>query len=440
MAKQKGTQDRPYWSALVVDGEAVKLRLLAERMHSKTPVHVDWVRFTVLRRNARALHVDTLFPKQENLAVSMRNPTYRDHNANIWDPAFQLQDSAIRMPLDDLIEDEFIAASEAMEIALEVSTALGASFSVHPEPKKGQDFYKYRFSIELNGAECGWVGFLASSSSPNQNSQSKTLHVNLFGMACTFAESGWRERVADICDDLDGNMTRVDFALDFFDGLEGGIESIRQDYREGLCNVGGRKLKFNLVGDWENNHDRSLYIGSRDSGKITNAYEKGDQLYGEKFNSDWLRIELRYGNQVRVLCSDMLRRPADFFAGASDWHASMLLKAEPIISPESVARTPRLEIETVRAEVSRSVRWLKHTAAASMALAFEYLGTDEFVNIVSNQKLPGRLAKFSRAQIQAQMKSAFDLCKPLFSLTPVADKKMNGRDYLFTVDSCPAIA
>lgn len=423
MAKQKGTPDRPYWSALEVDGDAVKFRLQAERQFSKTPVHVDWVRFTVLRRNCVALDVDTLFPLPKNEVLELSQVE------------MELAITAKRMPLDDLQgEDDFAASHEAMELALSVATALGKPFSVFPEPKKGMDFYKYRFSIELNGAECGWVGFLASSSSPNQAAQSKSLHVNLFGMACTFADSGWREKIADICDDLDGKMTRVDLALDFFDGLAGGIEAINQDYKDGLCNVGGRKLKCNLVGDWNNGHDRSLYIGSRDSGKITNIYEKGDQLYGEKFNIDWLRIELRYGNQVRVLCSDMLRRPADFFASASAWHHNMLIKADAIATPEPVPRNARLPIESVKAECSRSVAWLKQTAAASMAVAFEYLGVDDFLALVTNQKLPGRLSKFSREDIQKQMKPAFEL-NSFLSLS-----KCPGTEATFSVDSRPAIA
>lgn len=423
MAKRHGTKDRPYWSALEVDGDVVRLRLQAERQTSLTPVHVDWVRFTVLRRNVDALDIDTLFPLPKTDILQLNQEQ------------LELAITARRMPIDDLQgEDEFIASHEAMELATSVASALGSQFVVFPEPKRGMDFYKYRYSIELNGSECGWVGFLAASNSPHQVAQSKSLHVNLHGMACTFADTGWRDKIADICDDLDGKMTRVDLALDFFDGLTGGIEAINDDYKNGLCNVGARKLKCNLVGDWNNGHDRSLYIGSRDAGKITNIYEKGDQLYGEKFNSEWLRIELRYGNQVRVLCSDMLRRPADFFMGASDWHHSMLLKADAIAVPEPVARNARLPIESIKAECARSIKWLKQTAAASLAVAFEHLGVEEFVSIVTNQKLPGRMAKFSRADIKAQMKPAFDLTS-IFSLT-----KCPGTHASFSVDGCSAIA
>ena len=62
-----------------------------------------------------------------------------------------------------------------------------------------------------------------------------------------------------------------------------------------------------MVGDWANGHARSFYIGSKEAGKQTNIYEKGDQLFGVETGSKWLRIELRYGNKLRVLSPEMLR-------------------------------------------------------------------------------------------------------------------------------------
>lgn len=377
-------------SPLVLVGSEVKLRLLAERQVTKSVVHLDWVRFTVLRRNTGPVNPDLLFPK----------------STSIWDPVTMAQDVQMRMPLEG--DADFYVSMEAYELAASVAAALGDSFKVSEDLKKGIDFYKHRWSIELNGAECGWVGFLASSDSPRQQSQAKTIHCNLFGTACTFAAAGWNDRIADIVDAREGDVTRADLALDFFDGIHGGIEMIRDDYRAGLCNVGGRKLKFNMVGDWENGHDRSLYIGSREAGKITNCYEKGDQLFGEKSNSEWLRIELRYGNKLRVLSSEMLRRPADFFAGASDWHAAMLAKADVIVSAEVVKCTPRLQIETVLAECTRNARWMLQTAAASFGVAVKYLTEAQLFELVEHQKRPGRLQKFSESEIAKSFSQAFD--------------------------------
>jgi phage replication initiation protein len=407
-------------SPLVLDGDTVKLRLVAERQETQNVVHVDWVRFTCALRAAPCPGAEVLFTR--------------------WDsPELEFNQKMRIRSLSDFHGSEFHATAHSNELAHQVAAALGSAFQVEDQPKKGMDFYKYRWSITLNGAECAWVGFLSSSDSPRQSKQAATIHANIFGTACTFAEAGWRDRLADLIDECEATLTRADLALDFFDGYPGGIERVRVDYRDGLCNVGGRKLKFNLVGDWENGHDRSVYIGSREAGKITNVYEKGDQLYGEKAGSDWVRFELRYGNKLRVLSSELLRRPDDFFAGASDWHESVMLQASAVSGAEKVPCNVRLPIETVSAECSRAVRWIKNTAASNLALAFEYLDENEFLSILTNQKLPGRLAKFSREQIKAQFQPALKKIND-FVLVPVAGKlNEKGHPYMFSVNRCPVI-
>lgn len=381
---------RPTTSALVLDGSEVKLRLTAERARTGSAVHVDWVRFTVLRRNAPFLPVDVLFP----LPCA---------ELSIWDEGYRAQQ--LDKVLRSIPDPEFDAAAQAMELAKTVAEAMGDDFTVAGEVRKGHDFYRYRWSIERNGAECGWVGFLSSGDSPRQQAQSRTLHCNLWGGACTFAAPGWTDRIAAIVDERDGDLTRIDLALDFFDGFAGGLDGVMADYKAGLCDVGGRRLKSNCLGDWANGHERSFYFGSKEAGKQTNVYEKGDQLFGVEAGSPWIRAELRYGNKLRVLSSDLLRRPADFFAGASDWHALMLAKADAIVAPEPVKTTPRLAVETVEAEVTRNLRWAFQTAAPTIAAAFAHLGED-FLELVTNKKLPGRLQKFSRGELDRAFGSA----------------------------------
>jgi phage replication initiation protein len=375
---------RPTRSALVLDGSEVKFRLEAERRTSNAMVHVDWVRFTVQRRMAPFPAVDLLFPLP---ASSSR-----------WDDSFR--DAQFRALLAQLPGSEWEVHAQSLELAREVCEALGPEFEVAPEVRKGHDFYKFRWSIERVGVECGWVGFLSSSDSPRQQAQSKTIHVNVYGLACTFARENWRDRMADIVDERKGDITRCDLALDFFEGLRGGIERVRDDYKAGLCDVGGRHPKCNQLGDWTNDGagERSFYIGSKEAGKQTNAYEKGDQLFGVEAGSSWLRVELRYGNKLRELPSAMLRRPDDFFACASEWHASVLAEAGVQAGSASVPCRGRLPIESVRAEVSRVTRWLKNTASAACAIAFSHMG-DGFLEVVTARRVPGRLRGFKASEI-----------------------------------------
>lgn len=389
---------KPTNSLLVLDGETVKLRLLAERQETKNAVHVDWVRFTTHVRNAE-------WPKVESGVSEYWETVHFDNMSNR-----QKMDRVSRgsMKFDD---SEFFVSAQAFELANQTAKSLGSAFSVEADPRRGMDFYKYRWCIVLNETEVGWVGFLSSSDSPRQKSQADTIHVNIMGTACTFADAGWRDRVADLVDQNDAVLTRADLALDFFDGYESGIEQVRLDYRAGLTNVGGRKLKFNMVGDWENGAERSIYLGSREAGKVTNIYEKGDQLFGVKANSDWLRFELRYGNKLRVLSSDMLRRPDDFFAGASDWHQSVLMQAHSEFAAQKVPCVQRLPIETIQAECVRNLRWVRNTAAASFAILVDAIDPEYLWEMLGHTKLPGRLKKFSLEQIKQTMGASFERLK-----------------------------
>lgn len=389
-------------SLLVVDGSEVKLRILAERTAHKTPVHVDWVRFTCLLRNAPFPGVDLLMPPNAQ-------------EVNIWDAAYRAAE--FQQVLREIPDFDFLPSTQALVLAETICTALGKDFSVSPTLGKGHDFYKYRWSIVRCGAECGWVGFLASGDSPRQSSQALTIHANIYGHACTFAEHGWTDRIADIVDAHEAKLTRADLALDLFNGIPGGMESLEEQYCAGLFDVKGKRPKVSQAGDWFNGAERSLYIGSREAGKLTNIYEKGDQLFGRASDSEWVRIELRYGNKLRVLPSDMLRRPADFFAGASDWHAEQLTQCDADFEAQKCASEMALPVQTVKAEVTRNVRWAFNTAAPTLAALFQYLGS-EFLELVTNQKLPGRLQKFSDGELRTAFSSVMSGFSTAGSVTP----------------------
>jgi len=380
-------------ASLVLDGDTIKQRLQADRLHYGAPVHIDWLRFTVRRRSAPLADVDLLFPKQDNVwhtetrALKLSRLIASTPDADHLTPAGR-----------SLQPDERGAALDAFALGERVVSALGPDFSLAVELRKGHDFYKFRWSIIREETEVGWIGFLASSSSPRQKKQAETMHVNLYGAACTFAAYGWRDTMADLITETRADITRADLALDFFDGIPGGFDSVRQDYESGACDVGGKRLKCNFLGDWSNNHGRSFYFGSKEAGKQTNVYEKGDQLYGVEAGSPWHRVELRYGNKLRELPPDLLRRPSDFFAGASDWHASTLLKAAHVADPEPVKCHERRQLETVEAEVTRNLRWTLNTAAPSLVAAMLHAGSD-FMDLLNTTKLPGRLSKFKVSEI-----------------------------------------
>lgn len=381
--------------SLVLDGNEVKLRLQAERSKSSGAVHVDWLRFTTELRFAPIPTAEVLFPGP--LTDSLENP-----RSIAEQDLEQYRRTKLLRILRDMPDQDFAASAQAHALALKVCKALGPEFSIEPEVKKGHDFYRFRWSITRNDTECAWVGFLASGDSPRQQAQAKTIHANVYGSACTFARGDWRHRMANLIEEVNGKITRIDLALDFFDGIRGGLDRIRDDWHAGLMDVNGRRPKANTVGPWvEGGRGRSFYFGSKEAGKQTNVYEKGVQLFGELDATRWERVELRYGNKLRDLPVDMLRRADDFFAGASDWHQKMLAEHGKYAEGEGVKVRPKQAIQTVKAEVTRAMRWFTNTAGASLALLVEFCDYDQLKEVATGRKKPGRLAKFSDSEISA---------------------------------------
>lgn len=368
----------PKQSPLVLCGRTIKLRLQAERTAYGSAVHVDWVRFTVHRRAAQLPDADVMFPQA----------------GNVWDEKTRMQ----RLMQELASIGDGGAGMEAAALAERVCECMGRGFEVAAEPAKGHDFYGHRIPLLLNGEEVAWVGFGASGSSPRQISQAKTLHVNLHGAACTFAEIGWRERIADLIDELEAKVTRVDLALDFFDGYTGTIQRVWDEWEAGVMNVQGKRPGCKVLGRWPECRERSFYLGSKEAGKQTCVYEKGHLLGGAQSVDPWVRFELRYGDKLRVLSSDMLRRPADFFAGASDWHEAVLAEAQEFAEAESIKTAARLADATVDAATARVIRWAATNAAPTMALLFKH-GGDAFLEFVTGTKVPQRLRKFSQDHV-----------------------------------------
>lgn len=341
---------RPTLSALVLDGQKIKLRLMAERSQGQSVCHVDWLRFTTNLRDA-PLDLDILFPHAAD--------------GNYWD----IKRHQVAQHLQKLEAQQFQPAAQAYSLATRIAEQLGEGFDVDPEVKKGHDFYAKRWVITLNGKEVGWVGFGASSDSPKQKKQAGTIHANLYGTACTFARPGWRTSISHLIREVQATITRIDIALDFFDGRQGGIDAIKSDYMAGLCDVGGKRPKCSMNGDWCNGAERSFYIGSKEAGKQTNVYEKGHQLFGRDSGSNWLRFELRYGNKLREIPADALEDPDAYFAGASQWHASVLSEQKALQAVKPIPCETELALQNVEAEVRRKVNWFERVAGATFSVS-----------------------------------------------------------------------
>lgn len=140
-----------------------------------------------------------------------------------------------------------------------------------------------------------------------------TMMVDLSGKGCSLV-SDWQAVYATM-QDLDARITRADTALDLLEGFT--LDQFDDLYFAGEFNCGGRIPTRRYV-EGGNSHDRysngrTLYLGKKANGKELCIYEKGKQL-GDA-DSEWLRIEIRFGNRDRVIPHEIVLDPTRFFAG-----------------------------------------------------------------------------------------------------------------------------
>ncbi len=58
----------------------------------------------------------------------------------------------------------------------------------------------------------------------------------------------------------------------------------------------------------------TLEIGRRVNGKLVRAYEKGRQL--GNVDSEWVRVEIQFGNKDRVIPHEIVLKTDHYFVGA----------------------------------------------------------------------------------------------------------------------------
>lgn len=124
-------------------------------------------------------------------------------------------------------------------------------------------------------------------------------------------------------------ITRIDLAHDDYAGTRS-INVARKYAKKGGFNSGGRpasymyiesghlvqSIKKKLQKDFRFIPDkgRSLYVGSRESGKLLRVYEKGIQMGNPK--DKWVRWELELHSSQRVIPLETMIKPSEYLAGA----------------------------------------------------------------------------------------------------------------------------
>lgn len=148
-------------------------------------------------------------------------------------------------------------------------------------------------------------------------SQKGTVYVSLMGAGCELISS--MQHFADTFIALDAVLTRVDTAIDDYDGVFT-LDDVKQWYAAGVMATSSAWPKYKYISD-ENEYCNSgmsfggstIYVGKKENGKEMCMYEKGKAM-GDAF-SNWLRFEVRLYKKDRILPWDMIVNPTNYVRG-----------------------------------------------------------------------------------------------------------------------------
>jgi len=355
------------------DGRSIKWTLEQVSGGEVNRARVDWLRFTVPL--ASVCEPERL----PELAAEFLDSVGRESRELL----LSVRDSATRI-------------AGAMWVCRHVAGMLGERFGfdvARPEDK-GRDFYEARAGLSYEGATVGEV--LAGAKS---HAQASTVHVNLFGSACLhISHEKWTALAAWI-DSCGGWITRVDLAVDIFEGYS--VEDARSAYLAGEFDVRGKRPSQTEHGSWTSGHSRTWQVGKRDTGKVCRVYEKGDEQFGPEANDPWVRVECEFRNQGRVVDTDVLCRPGDYFAGAYPYCERICASLALGAAARRIPTARQLLDKCANAATAKCYRWLSHTAAPALCAVFA-AGGDllERLIVEHSWRSPARLAGFARETVQ----------------------------------------
>ncbi|MDO5102394.1 MAG: replication initiation factor domain-containing protein [Lautropia sp.] len=144
-------------------------------------------------------------------------------------------------------------------------------------------------------------------------SQRQTVYLSIPGTVAGALSAHKLAQLAVFLEKSGARLTRLDCAVDDYDGKFLSIAKVRRWYREGRFISNGRPPKATFISDEGNGTGSTFYVGSRNGGKFLRVYEKGKQM-GDP-SSPWVRVEVQLGNKLRELPWEGLSRPADVLAG-----------------------------------------------------------------------------------------------------------------------------
>lgn len=375
----------------ISDGQRIRWTLEQQRQESQAGVRIDWLRFTVPVSSVLDDLEDELpFDPQGLCKLDQRGRDLVREGRGVEPDEVSLGAMAV-----------------SRHGARRVASLLGC-LEVGETEDKGMDYYQARTPLLCNGDVVGHV--LAGS---KNDQQSRTLHVNLHGAAFLYVSLEKAALLKPLISS-GGWITRVDLSFDMFEGFE--MDAVRAAYLGGEFKVRGKQPGQREIGSWTLGHSRTFEVGSRETGKVIRVYEKGDQLFGHEAADPWVRAEVEFRSNHRVIDLEVLDRPADFFAGAYPFCESLLAEHQSAFIAERIATTPDVKDKTSDAAVTRFVRWSMQTAGPAIAHLF-WKAPEVLTALVEREshRLPRRFRGFSAADVAASFEKVASRIAPGFA-------------------------
>lgn len=206
----------------------------------------------------------------------------------------------------------------------------------------------------------GWFGYttMANIVSPDRQvnygllayggeSQKGSIHIELNAQGCATVTC-WEE-IAEWGNAHHAVITRLDLAHDDFTGNEITVGVALDWYKQGRFNQNGRPPKAKLIDDLGSGEGKTLYIGSRKSGKLLRVYEKGKHL-GDP-TSPWTRVEAELRNKSRIIPWKALTQPGAYLAGTFPCLAFLSDKQEKI---RTIAKAGKITLTAATHHLQKS--------------------------------------------------------------------------------------
>lgn len=144
------------------------------------------------------------------------------------------------------------------------------------------------------------------------DSVSGTSFVSLSGTGCHAVRS-WTA-VHTLLQSLKARITRVDLTHDDEAGAHSVKDAVAAYIAGDFNSAHGRPPKAEYIDDFDSGRGKTLYVGSRESGKLLRVYEKGKQLGAPE--SPWVRWELELHNKDRIIPHEVVLVPGAYLATA----------------------------------------------------------------------------------------------------------------------------